>query len=240
MLITDFPGASSMNDPSRIKNEIFTRLREWQKQHTAGDGPRDPELEGLIYQFLYDNLRRIACVLPGMGPVAINQRRDVTCRFTSVLNDAFTEILEKCPTKLLRSQTLQQLTGFVSRTMVNMLIDHRRREGVWAKVSAVLQATASEDHSTRDILSHLFDERRPYFEERTGVNFESGLRQIQAWDNSTDPDAQQYAEILRKRYVDELSYDDIGREMGLSRAQVDNTLERARYQLRKLKTAGST
>lgn len=40
-------------------------------------------------------------------------------------------------------------------------------------------------------------------------------------------------------HVDQLSYDVIGLEMGLSRAQIENTLERAKYHLRKLKTAGS-
>ena len=229
-----------MNEPSRsLETDIFNRLKEWQSQHSTGDGPRDPELERLIYQFLYHNLRHIACVLPGMGPASVDQRQDVSCRFTSVLHDAFTKILEQCPTRLLRAQSRQQLTGFVSRIMVNMLVDHRRREGVWAKVAAQLKATATEDHSTRDILSHLFDERRPYFEERTGVNFDRGLRQIQAWDNSSDPDEQLFAEILRKRYVDQLSYDVIGLEMGLSRARIENTLERAKYHLRKLKTAGS-
>lgn len=229
-----------MNDShfSREEKEILAGLTAWQQQYPNGDGPRDPHLEGRIYRFLYQKLRGLACVLPGMGPAAVNPRQDVTCRFTSVLNAAFTRILEKCPTAMLRSKTLEQLRNFVSTIMVNMLVDHRRREGVWAKVAAELKATAAEDHSIRDILSHLYDEFRPYFEERTGVNFDRGLREIQAWDNSTDPDEQQFAEILRKRYVDRLGYDDIGLEMGLSREQVENTLERAKYRLRKLKPVG--
>jgi hypothetical protein len=50
-----------MNEPSRkLETEIFNRLKEWQTQHSTGDGPRDPELESLIYQFLYDRPRRTA------------------------------------------------------------------------------------------------------------------------------------------------------------------------------------
>lgn len=223
---------------NELEKEIFERLERWQQQYPDGNGPRDPDLEGLVYEFLYQNLRGIACVLPGMGPNAVNRRRDVTCRFTSVLNAAFTRILERAPTALLRSKTRGDLTGYVSRIMVNLLVDHRRREGLWARVAAKLQATTADEDSTRDILSHLFDERRPYFEERTGVNFDSGLQQIQAWDNSSSAEERQYAEILRKRYVDLLGYDEIGREMWLTREAVENTLERAKYRLRKLKTVG--
>lgn len=226
------------DEQRKEEKEILARLKAWQEQYPSGEGPRDPELESLIYTFLYRNLKSVARVLPGMGPAAVNQRGDVTCRFTSVLNAAFTRILDQFPTKLLRARNRQQLTGFVSRIMVNMLVDHRRREGVWGKIAAVLKSTAAEDESIRDILSNLFDERRPYFEERTGVSFERGLQQIQAWDNSADPGERQFAEILRKRYVDQLGYEDIGLEMGLSRQQVENTLERAKYHLRKLKTDG--
>ena len=70
------------------------------------------------------------------------------------------------------------------------------------------------------------------------MNFDSGLQQIQAWDNSSSAEERQYAEILRKRYVDQLGYDEIGREMWLTREAVENTLERAKYRLRKLKTVG--
>ena len=65
------------------------------------------------------------------------------------------------------------------------------------------------------------------------MRFDEGLLKIQAWEASADPAEREYAEILRKRYVDQLGYDQIGREMSLTADQVRNTLERAKYHLRK-------
>lgn len=225
--------------PITLEDQIFTRLRQWQSRHPNGDGPRDSELEALIYGFLYKNLRCVATVLPGLGRQAVNLREDAACRFTSVLNEAFTRILDRCPEKLHRAQTRSQLTGFVSKIMVNLMIDHERRDTLWNKVAERLGLTAEDDDQVRDILSHLCDDRREYFEQRTQVRFAAGLERIRAWDNSTDPREQQYAAILRKRYIDQLSYDQIGTEMQLSRTDVENMLERAKYQLRKL-TGGAT
>ncbi len=216
-----------------LEQQIFSRLQERRSQYSAGAGLRDSQLESMIYDFLYQNLRCVAAVLPGLGRRAVNPRLDASCRFTSVLNEAFTRILDRCPEKLHRAQTRSQLTGYVSRIMVNLMIDHERRESTWNKVAERLGLTAEDDYEVRDILSHLCDDRRDYFEQRTQVRFAAGLEQIRSWDNSTDPGEQQYAAILRKRYIDQLGYAQIAVEMQLSRTEVENMLERARYHLRK-------
>lgn len=221
-----------------LEERIFRRLSEWQRRYPDGNGPRDPELEGLIYDFLYSNLRCVATVLPGMGWQAVDKRRDVTCRFTSVLNTAFLRIIDKYPTRLMQATSRSQLTGFVSKTMVNLLFSHERRQTTWKKIAERLGLTEAEDLQVRDILSHLADERRGYFEQRTSVQFAEGLEVIQSWDNSDQPDQQQYACVLRKRYIDQLSYDQIAAEMQLSKTTVENLLERAKYHLRKMCRSG--
>lgn len=220
------------NDP--LEDQIFQRINEWQRKYPNGDGPRDPELEGLIYQFLYRELRGVAAVLPGLGWQANHPRQDVSCRFTSVLNKAFLRIIEKSPDKLMQSKSRKQLTGYVSRTMSNMMLNHYKRKGTFKTIMQKLGLNEAEDAQVRDILSNLAEEKAKYFEQRTGMTFSQGLEVIDRWDQSDDPNHNARADVLRLRYVDGLSYDDIAREMMIDRNTVENLLYRAKYHLRKL------
>lgn len=224
--------SSQKNDP--LEEQIFQRINEWQRKYPNGNGPRDPELEGLIYQFLYRELRGVAAVLPGLGWQANHPKQDVSCRFTSVLNKAFLRIIEKYPDKLMQSKSRKQLTGYVSRTMSNLMLNHYKRKGTFNKIMQKLGLTAAEDAQVRDILSHLAEEKANYFEDRTGMLFSQGLEVINCWDQSNDPDENARADVLRLRYVDGLSYDDIAREMSIDRNTVENLLEQAKYHLRKI------
>lgn len=86
----------------------------------------------------------------------------------------------------------------------------------------------------RDILSHLAEEKANYFEQRTGMHFSQGLEVIHRWDQSSDPDENSRAKVLRLRYVEGLSYDDIARDMLIDTATVEKLLDQAKYHLRKL------
>jgi formylglycine-generating enzyme required for sulfatase activity len=136
---------SDLHPHQPLEEQIFQRLSEWQRTYPQGDGPRDPDLEGLIYQFLYRELRGVAAVLPGLGPQANNLRADVSCRFTNVLNKAFLKIIEKYPDQLMQSKSRKQLTGYVSRTMSNLMLTHYRRKGTFKKIVEQLGLTESED-----------------------------------------------------------------------------------------------
>ncbi len=91
--------------------------------------------------------------------------------------------------------------------------------------------TQQEQQQTNAVLAGLFNERSKYFEQRTGVPFDQGLELIRQWDDSPDPELAARAEVLRLRYVDGLSYDDIAREMQIEKKSVENLLERAKYHL---------
>ena len=221
-----------------LEDRIFRRLKEWQEKYPAGDGPRDSMLEADVYDFLYRELRGVATDLPGMNWKANDPRADVSCRFTSVLNKAFLRILEKYPDKLMQIKSRNQLTGYFSRTMSNMMLNHYKRKGTFRRIVERLGLTEDEDEDAQagDILSRLTEEKGTYFEKRTGIPFAAGLKQIREWDNSTDPDWNNRAQVLRLRYVDSLGYDEIATEMGLDRTAVENLLEQAKYHLRKLKS----
>lgn len=219
-----------------LEDRIFRRLQEWQEKHPNGNGSRDLELESDIYHFLYRELRSVATILPGFGKQTINKRADVSCRFTSVLNKAFLRIIEKYPDKLMQAKSRKQLTGYVSRTMSNMMLSHYKRKGDFRRIVEKLGLTDIEDAQVRDILCHLADEKAEYFEQRTGVSFSRGLELIRQWDESTDPDQNARAVVLRLRYVDGLSYNDIASEMKTDRSNVENVLEQAKYHLRKLQS----
>jgi len=229
--------AMTTDNMRELEEQIFQRLTQWQQQAAGGAGAADAGCDAglvdLIYRFLYVNLRRVAAVLPGMGRQALDLRQDASCRFTEVYHEAFVRILARCPDKLMQSRTRQQLTGYVSRAMVNLLVDRDRRQSTWEKVAAALGLQEADQQQTRDILTHLYEERSEYFEQRTAVCFERGLQQIQVWDTSADPAERQYAEILRKRYVDQLGYDQIARELDLTVDSARQLMERAKYHLRK-------
>ncbi len=218
-----------------LEERIFQRLHAWQQAHPDGQGPRDPLLESDIYSFLYRELRGVAAVLPGMGWMANHPKADVSCRFTSVLNKAFLRILEKSPNELMRARSRQQLTGYVSKTMSNLMLNHYRRKGIFRRIAAQLGMTSEEDAQVRDILTHLTKEKAEYFESRTGVSFQQGLELIRQWDDSPDPVVKARGQVLRLRYVDSLSYDDIAADMAMSKTDVENLLVQAKYHLRKLK-----
>lgn len=228
--------ASPTADHDALEERIFQRLAAWQQQYPAGDGPRDRKLENDIYLFLYRELKGIAHLLPGFDRRAVNQRIDVACRFTSVLNMAFMRILDKYPDKLMRAKSSYQLAEYVSRTMSSMILNHYQREERFRGIIDRLGRTQPEDELVRDILSHLADEKAEYFQRRTGMLYAEGLRQIQQWDQSENETERSRARVLRLRYVDGLSYDDIGAAMQIDRSQVENLLEQAKYHLRKLQS----
>jgi len=218
-----------------LEDCIFRRIRELQLADPEGDPPvRDAELESDIYKFLYRELRGVATVLPGMGWQANDPRRDLSCRFSSVLAKAFTRILDRCPEKLTRAKTRKHLTGCVSRTMSNMMLNHMKRKKRFSRIAEDIAYTEHADTITNDILSQLTDERAEYFEARTGMLFEKAFRLIADWDISPKMSDHNRAMVLRLRYCDGLSYDDIALEMNIDSPGVEKLQEQAKYHLRKL------
>ncbi len=215
-----------------LEHRIFERLREWQLQYPGGDGPRDKQLEHDIYSFLYTELRRIAPLLPGLGPRANHPAADVSARFTEVLNQAFTRILEKYPDRLMRTQSRRQLTGYVSRTMSSLMLNHYRRRRAFQQAISSPDAPSREDACVEDILSQLTSTRAAHFENRHGVPFDSALELLQNWEGSSDPELTACSAALRLRYVDGLSYDDIASTLNLPRPEVELLLRRGRYRLK--------
>ena len=66
--------------------------------------------------------------------------------------------------------------------------------------------------------------------------FEKALRLIAEWDNSPKLSVRNRATVLRLRYCDGLSYDDIALEMNIDSLAVEKLLEQAKYHLRKLES----
>ena len=229
--------SSKLGVTESLEDRIFQRIRELESADAEGKAPvRDADLESDIYKFLYQELRGVATELPGMGWQANDPRRDLSCRFSSVLAKAFTRILDRCPEKLTRAKTRKHLTGYVSRTMSNMMLNHIKRK---KKFNRIVEAIADREHGdavTNDILSRLTYERAEYFEARTGMLFEKALRLIAEWDNSPKLSVRNRATVLRLRYCDGLSYDDIALEMNIDSSAVEKLLEQAKYHLRKLES----
>ena len=220
-----------MPNPS-LEHRIFERLRQWQMLHPDGDGPRDPQLEHDIYSFLYSELRHIAPLLPGLGPRANHPDADVSARFTDVLNQAFTRILEKYPDRLMRTQSRRQLTGYVSRIMSSLMLNHYRSTRAFQKTIQTPEVLAQHDLTVNDILSQLTHSRAAHFESRHGVPFDSALELLLDWESSGDTELKACSQALRLRYVDGLSYNDIASTLNLPRSEIELLLRRGRYLLK--------
>jgi DNA-directed RNA polymerase specialized sigma24 family protein len=220
---------------SSLENRIFERLRDWQRQYPGGDGPRDLQLEQDIYTFLYSELRHVAPLLPGLGHRANHPAADVSARFTEVLNQAFTRILEKYPDRLMRTQSRRQLTGYVSRTMSSLMLNHYRSQRAFQRALQSHEVSSREDAEVQDILSQITSTRATHFENRHGLPFESALELLQHWESSDDPDLRACSEALRLRYVDGLSYDDIATALDQPRSEIELLLRRGRYRLKTLR-----
>ncbi|MFM8478462.1 MAG: hypothetical protein ACKOEO_21975, partial [Planctomycetaceae bacterium] len=185
-----------------LEHRIFERLRHWQMLHPNGDGPRDTQLEHDIYSFLYSELRHITPLLPGLGPRANHPDADLSARFTDVLNQAFTRILEKYPDRLMRTQSRRQLTGYVSRIMSSLMLNHYRSTRAFRKAIQTPEVIARQDPAVNDVLSQLTHSRADHFEGRNGVPFDSALELLLDWESSGDPELQACSQALRLRYVD--------------------------------------
>lgn len=228
-----------------LENRIFEGLRTLQEQYPDGKVDRsDPALEaGVkalierleqdIYAFLYRELRRVATKLPGLGWAACSTDVDVSARFTSVLNSAFERILSSAPDKLYRTRTRKELTGYVSRTMTNLMLSHYKRKQIHKRAVGKLGLTATDTDMADAILARLAEIRAAYFESRIDIPFESALETIIVWGQSADPELGRRASVLRLRYVEGLSYDGIASDMGIAKADVERLLDRAKYHLRK-------
>lgn len=230
---------STVSKPVRLKlleESILRRLGSWQEQYPEGDGPRDPDLEADIYSLLYATLPGVASVLPGVGWKANDPRGDYSCRFTSVLNEAFTRILAKCPTELLRKTSLKQLRGYVTRTMSNLMINHYVRKQTYTRIIDRFAGMSEVDQrAANPTLARIVKEKVAYFERRTGVTYNKAFKQIEIWEASSDPELQAMANALQLRYVDGLSYYDIGLELNVREKDVDEILKKAKELLRRLK-----
>ena len=219
-----------------LEDSILRRLRVWQEKYPSGDGPRDRDLEGDIYSLLYATLPGVASVLPGVGWKANDPRGDYSCRFSSVLNEAFTRILAKCPTELLRKTSLKQLRGYITRTMSNLMINHYRRKQNYNRIiDRFVGLSEVDQRAANPTLARIIQEKVAYFEERTGVTYDKAIQQFEAWEASSSIEERTMATAMQLRYVDGLSYYDIGLELNVRKPDVDEILKRAIKLLRRFK-----
>ena len=228
--------AVSKSVPARLlEDDILRRLQAWQEEYPNGDGPEDRELLGDIYSLLHATLPGVASKLPGVGWKANDPRGDYSCRFSSVLNEAFTRILDKCPTELLRKKSLKQLRGYVTRTMSRLMINHYVRKQTYERIMDRFAGMSEIDRrAANPTLARIIQEKVAYFEQRTGVTYDKAIQQIEAWEVSSNLKERDMAAAMQLRYVDGLSYFDIGLELNVSESDVGEILRTAKELLRRL------
>ena len=221
--------------PEDLEQRIFHRLKKIKASAATHPIKLDSQLIEDIYLLVNHQLRFMVQKIPGLNWQSLNPNADVTARFTSVLNKAFERILEKYQDKLARAENARELRGYVSSVMSSIMLNHYGRKTRFAAILNKLGLTEEEERKRQEALGTLIAERASHFESRTGIQYKKFLDRLQTWAKSDDLGLQQLEMVLRLRYVDGMSHEDVASQMEIPKSMVKSLLEKARERLSDLR-----
>jgi RNA polymerase sigma factor (sigma-70 family) len=129
-----------------------------------------------------------------------------------MMNDFFIKVLEHRPDAFWRAKSATELRKWASVVISRQMIDYLRRERFYA-VGFDTQAP-------------FFEERRDFFKEKTGMNLTiRALDLIDACCGSEDDETRLRGWVLRHRFGDGMTREQIGDQLNLSVHTVRKALE---------------
>lgn len=132
--------------------------------------------------------------------------KDSSVRYSVMVQDFFTMVLDRRPDGFWRAKSLRALRTFASRAIANDMLDVLRRRK---------QSTAMAS----DELEELAAARAKHFHDRWHLDFEWVLGRLTLWDQRSEPWPQR-ARVIRHRYVDGMDYDEIIDQEGAAKKQL--------------------
>jgi len=148
-----------------------------------------------------------------IGKQLPEQRRgDQSLRYTEWIQNFFVKMLDKRPDAFWKAQTAKNLRIWSSVVIANMMRDYLKRKKRGQKILA-------------DI-APLIAEKQKYFEDRYATTFEDFLNLLADGQASDDETLHQRAAVLRLRYVDGLTWQQIALDLAIT----DERLTKIRQQ----------
>jgi RNA polymerase sigma factor (sigma-70 family) len=202
--------SESVSQRQEDENKIVNLLDDL---HALPKGPSDErkdkeeKLFNLVDKHLHEVLKPYLLakfgVAAGEGGAA---------RFTAMMNDFFTKVLEKRPDEFWRAKSATELRKWASVVISNQMCDYLRREKRY------------EDGF--DIIAPLVEERRDFFKEKTGMNFSiRALDRINVWCGREDDGERLLGWVLRHRFVDGMTREQIADQLNISVHSVRRALD---------------
>lgn len=135
-------------------------------------------------------------------------------RYTVMINDFFTKVLAHRPEAFWRAKSAETLRKWASVVVSRQMIDFLRREKFYGDGFAAI--------------APLVEERRDFFKQKTGMDLSArALDLIDAWCVSGTEEVRSIGWVLRHRYID-----------GMTREQIANQLNTSLHTVRKVHDSG--
>lgn len=150
--------------------------------------------------------------------------QDTSVRYSVMVNEFFTMVLDKKPDAFWRAKSLRALRAFASTVIANDIRDvlrrQRRREAIG-----------------EDELDELATARAAHLRWKHDLDLEQALGRLELWERRGPPWPQR-AVVIRHRYIDGMNYDEIAQQEGCDKKQIYRLKEEAITALRR-ELAGS-
>jgi RNA polymerase sigma factor (sigma-70 family) len=202
--------SESTSQRQRDENRIVALLDTLHRLPERSSSQRK-DIEEEIFTFVDRHLREVLkpYLLAKFGAVA---GEGGAARFTAMMNDFFTKVLEKRPDEFWRAKSATELRKWASVVIANQMRDYLRREKRY------------EDGF--DVIAPLVEERRDFFKEKTGRDLTiRALDLIDTGCRSEDEEKRLQGWVLRHRFVDGMTREQIGDQLNVSVHTVRKALE---------------
>ena len=183
----------------------------------AGPSPRraaiETEILALVSVYLQEVLKPF--LLAKYGAVL---GEGGAARFTAMMNDFFIKVLEQRADPFWRANSARELSKYVSVAMTRQMIDALRRERRY-----------------QDGFDALIDERREFFKAKTGLDLTSEvLGVVEEWCQDTHPEQAFQGWVLRHRFVDGMTREQIAQQLKVTQHAVRLSLDQGIAALRRV------
>jgi RNA polymerase sigma factor (sigma-70 family) len=143
--------------------------------------------------------------------------KDGSLRFTVLWNDVLVKVLKSGRLMAPEGDVIRSLTSYFSNVLANRARDYLRRRKRFGKI-------------LDDEIKPLVELREKYLMENYNIDFEFLLENVDEWENAGEVAGR----VLRLRYIDGMTYEQIAEETELSRDQVKRILANGRERLRNI------
>jgi RNA polymerase sigma factor (sigma-70 family) len=139
---------------------------------------------------------------------------DGSLRFTVLWNDVLVKVLKSGKLKAPEGDVIRSLTAYFSDALANQARDYLRRRKRFGKI-------------LDDEIKPLVEMREKYLKDNYNIDIDLLLEKVDEWETAGDV----VGTVLRLRYIDGMTYEQIAEATGLSRDQVKRILAKGKERL---------